>query len=616
MLLSKVTIAGYRSITGTLTLHLDPAVTVVLGPNDHGKTNILSAIEHLNPDSPFLNGNESDLSWDCDDSSSFPSIEFFFEIADDERDVIANDLKNGVGNPDAGDDDVSIEDDEDADVESTRSAANYAPGRDAVVVPKLIVAERKGLNGQLQYRDGSTGDLLPYSLHEYTPRVELIPPTSSVADSVTALEIRKEGNGFMRGIFRYAGIDPDRATELFNQNPKTLRRLEEATATLNSAIKSSWSQGKTLDFLLKHNSAGKAIELHIKDPSVANRYVSASRRSAGFTQFFTIKTILFDRERANAAKSYIWLFDEPGIYLHPAGQQDLLQVIESLGRTNQVAYVTHSLFMINKSFPTRHRLVQKGESGTELEGKPFVGRWARALAALGMSLSGTILFANHVLLVEGDSDPIYINVVLQKMIEARKLDADLNSFAAIATGQSADADALIRILLESQPQPNVAILVDGDSGGKRRLERLKPILSARTIPSKMLKDGNAIEDYLPNMPDLFIRAVALYCAKLKTDVGEVVRTEDLRPVLQESFQAIASETSAADWLRNNVPSIVGLSGPPSKVGVAREYAILLQELPIDEFRTGAKLPHLVTWIFENLRLDRLGADDSLIISPV
>ena len=44
MRLVKVEIEGYRSISNRLSLHLDPSVTVVLGANDHGKTNLLEAL--------------------------------------------------------------------------------------------------------------------------------------------------------------------------------------------------------------------------------------------------------------------------------------------------------------------------------------------------------------------------------------------------------------------------------------------------------------------------------------------------------------------------------------------------------------------------------------------
>lgn len=70
--------------------------------------------------------------------------------------------------------------------------------------------------------------------------------------------------------------------------------------------------------------------------------------------------------------------------------------------------------MINKTFPARHRLLMKSRDGTTLDGKPYVGRWQAVLGALGMTLTGTILFSNFVVLTEGDSDPIYLYAMLQR----------------------------------------------------------------------------------------------------------------------------------------------------------------------------------------------------------
>lgn len=48
MRLVRVSIEGYRSIKERLDVTLDPHVTVLLGANDHGKTNFLQALRHLN----------------------------------------------------------------------------------------------------------------------------------------------------------------------------------------------------------------------------------------------------------------------------------------------------------------------------------------------------------------------------------------------------------------------------------------------------------------------------------------------------------------------------------------------------------------------------------------
>src|SRR5687767_4136125 len=88
MRLARVEIEGYRSIKSALTVHIDRRITILLGANDHGKSNVLNALVHLNADARF---DESiDLNWDCQDKKdTLPRVLFEFELSDDERSEIA-----------------------------------------------------------------------------------------------------------------------------------------------------------------------------------------------------------------------------------------------------------------------------------------------------------------------------------------------------------------------------------------------------------------------------------------------------------------------------------------------------------------------------------------------
>src|SRR5579871_1669770 len=95
MRLWKLEISGYRSVSNTLTLIFDPNVTVLLGANDHGKTNILHAITHLNSDVKF--DADRDLNWDhvgLQDEYPFLRFEFTLDAVDREELLeIANELE-------------------------------------------------------------------------------------------------------------------------------------------------------------------------------------------------------------------------------------------------------------------------------------------------------------------------------------------------------------------------------------------------------------------------------------------------------------------------------------------------------------------------------------------
>jgi predicted ATP-dependent endonuclease of OLD family len=585
MQLNFVEMEGFRSVRGKLSLFVEANVTVILGPNDHGKTNLLAAISFLNDDNKFEA--ENDLNWDLEGQGErFPSLRFHFSLAEHERKELC-DVENEIRKSQA----------------EAKTAGAVATGSEAVPATENVLLEEpialKDVPETAQfYRQGVASTLnlegwqdfyddVITKLRSYLPRAEIIKPYDRISDTVTAAELTGDKNEFMRGIFYYAGLDPDNAADLFEQNDRTERTLQKASETLDESLKKSWSQGEALRFYLNHHSKMDAIQLKIDDPAVTLRRVRASQRSAGFTNYFAIKTILHARQKEHRAASYLLLFDEPGLYLHPSGQFDLLRALETLSKTDQVVYVTHSLFMINKSYPARHRLIYKGEEGTVIEGKPFVSRWGSVLSTLGLSLSGTILFANEILLTEGDSDPVYIQACFQRMIAEKKINAEINGFSALSTSNGKNADVMLRIFRESKPTPKIMMLFDGDQGGKEREAELKALSAEGGVPSHRLDEKLTIEDYLPGGDDLFAAAVGAYTSKLtKKDETSVNTSHQAREALKAWRGNANKHTSVSGW-PEEFGEQFGLKSAPSKVGIAREYVALMEDVPIGDLDKSA-----------------------------
>ena len=73
-------------------------------------------------------------------------------------------------------------------------------------------------------------------------------------------------------------------------------------------------------------------------------------------------------------QSEILLMDEPDAYLSNQGQQDLLKILERFARPedgsrcDQIVYVTHSPFLINRNTGERVRVLDKGvtDEGTRV----------------------------------------------------------------------------------------------------------------------------------------------------------------------------------------------------------------------------------------------------------
>ena len=609
MRLTRVEIEGYRSIGRKVDIHVERDVTVLLGANDHGKTNILSAIEHLNADKPFAL--DTDLNWDrVSQSDEFPCLTFHLQLDESDRSAIAalstppEPASSATPEASAGATAAPSQapavplapapegpnQPGDAAEGEPDSQANHTPLQ-VYEIPDGLIVKRKGIAGATQYVAGDVPpSLLEKFAEENLPRVEIIRPQEKIHDAVTMEDLEKESHEFMRGILYYAGIDPDEASGLFTQDDVSMKQLKEASVTLNDTLKADWIQGADLRYELSHESAAKQILLRIEDPAVDSRLVRASRRSSGFTHFFALKTVLYARQRDYRANAYIFLFDEPGIYLHPSGQHDLLRVLDAIGKHNQVIYSTHSLFMLNRTFPARHRLIVKNGGGTRIDGKPFVDRWGSTIEELGFSLAGTILFAQYVLLAEGDADPVFIYALFQKLVELGMASADLNAFSVISTGGSKNTDALIRILSEGSNAPSLLVIVDGDEGGSKRLKALKPFLEAHTVKSFQLQGGTTIEDHLPAAGGAYVNAVARYVACVVATLGKGGPTRDeieerLRKAAEsESYSGNKVTAGIADWAIEKAREIAGLQSKPSKLEIAREYVYSLTAATANSYK--------------------------------
>ena len=96
---------------------------------------------------------------------------------------------------------------------------------------------------------------------------------------------------------------------------------------------------------------------------------SFAERSNGLKYFLSYHVQLLAHQPPEGEKSEILLMDEPDAYLSNQGQQDLLRILERFARpedrsrNDQIVYVTHSPFLINRNAGERVRVLDKGVTG-------------------------------------------------------------------------------------------------------------------------------------------------------------------------------------------------------------------------------------------------------------
>jgi predicted ATP-dependent endonuclease of OLD family len=627
--LRRLIITSFLSIKETTEVPIDKKVTIFLGSNDHGKSNILRAIQHLNEDDPISSDEQN---WDA---TSEPKINYIFSLTDNEfaewhklTQKLERDAKEKEGKSEIPEgQETAQEAVQKAGMEAGATGAagsqtqesEEPKGRQLRIPPlsdgNLLIISRSGGNEELVVGDTPFVDL-PDEIADFiatrTPRVELFKGlVGNLQDSATAKQINTDEFEFMQGVFFRAEIDPRTSEKLFTQSDVTMRTLDDSNQSLNESLRKIWAQGTNLQFELRHK--GDSIELLVNDPAVKQRKVRMSKRSDGVTQFFRMSMILYARQKKRPANSYIYLFDDPGVYLHVQGQKDLMQVFEQLAEESQIVYATHSLFMLNQNFPERHLLIFKDEKGTKVDEKPYHANWRRATDALGVYWTSNILFSSKILLVEGDSDPIYIYELFRQMNQLRKTDYDVNMLGIMSFENYQNLRFQLQTLSMDSKDTKIAILLDGDTQGAGLKEKVTPICERLNIPIYSLVKDKSIEDYCP-FKTKFVESVQATLKIAFEAEGKAV-PPDLADRVARAWEEHTKEPKDATtgrWFKDLSTGLLG--DEASKVGLARIYAELCRQadLPTPDSTALKRAVSVCRQIGDALQLPPLRARQEII----
>ncbi len=480
MKLRKVIITGFLSVKKEIVLLVDDRISILIGANDHGKTNLLTAVQRLNDDSPF---GTDDRNWDLKEGDK-AEIQWAFAPSPE----TLTKLTEMSAAPES---------------EAERASVPVFP----INTSGEIIFSRDSVDNKV--RVVSLPVAVPVAreteLLALRPRVEFFTqPKTNLVDQVNRGTLETPDFEFMQGIFMLAGIWERRDT-IFTQTDTNTKLLDEASTLLTGVLNDKWNQGKNLKWKLTHTGTnGDHITIQIEDPSIEGRYTRPSLRSSGFRTYFLLSMITLARTQKNPNNAHIYLFDEPGTYLHPHAQLDLQRSFETLADRAQLLYTTHSLFLINKNYPDRNRVISKTKAGTLVDQKPFAKNWKAVRDSLGILLSNNFLIAEKTLLVEGPSDVIYLLDAIKRLKASGAVDIDLNDLSVVDAGTSENYVAMAKLMLSEGR--DVVALVDGDSGGKQIASVLSKVcekeLKEKHLTVEVLLDGKSTEDVFPNLADL------------------------------------------------------------------------------------------------------------------
>lgn len=519
MKLKKLVLTGYKSVKDKEILHLDDRVTILIGANDHGKSNLLAAITCLNDGTSI---GPDDRNWDLPENSTV-ELEWHFIPSADE---IATLKSLGAEEQIPAAAGVAATPTQDAQLPQTPQAQPSEPASpsqvpvnvELVYFPKgdEIVFRRESQTNKVQVVQTPVDVRLSHeaAVLALRPAVELFaPPSGNVIDQVNLQQLENAAQfEFMQGIFRLAGLWEHRKN-IFTQNPTTSKILDQASETLTRTLRDQWNQGKELKWKFKHaGTNGDHILIELEDPAISGSYTRPSRRSSGFRSYFLLSMIVYARTKNKAANSYIYLFDEPGTYLHPSAQLDLQRSFEVIADDAQIAYTTHSLFLVNKNHPGRNRVISKTKVGTKIDQRPYTRNWKAVRDSLGILLSNNFLIAEKTLLVEGPSDVIYILYAIKTLKSSDQIDVDLNDLSTVDAGDLQNYVAMAKLMVSEGRE--IVALVDGDGSGKKIAEQLGKVCAAEIKQKKLnihkLPKNKSSEDVFANMDALRVAAAKAF----------------------------------------------------------------------------------------------------------
>ncbi|MFE4542228.1 AAA family ATPase [Arthrobacter sp. NPDC056727] len=636
---------------------LDPEITAIVGANESGKSQLLTAIKAA------LTGDPIDRSDFCRYSELYsvktnelrlPEFGCTFDLdpAEDRAGISALEgatefsfyrpgaaepflLVNGEKTPLSADELARLE----------AALPSYHELRTDLAIPNSVsIAELAGQpHSQLHLRKTRSdilerlGSLVPLTAEAAGEVV--LPALAEGTDpaSVEAEVKRKAEFELARQLLiDAAGIDRQAFTEL-QEAIKSGRegQVEAIIGAMNSAIKENlnvqrwWSQDRDFELLVEAREHELAFTILDRTGS---KY-SFGERSQGL-RFFLSYFVQLTAHRLRNGKPDILLLDEPDAFLSSVGQQDLLRVLhdyalpEDDGQQSQVVYVTHSPFLIDKNAPHRIRVLDKGseDEGTRVVRDAANNRYEPLRSSIGTNLAETTFIGGKNLFVEGPGDQILlagISAHIAKRAQSTSGVLDLNEVTVVACG-GADSIPYMAYLARGRDviKPPCVALLDGDKSGllaenvlRRGEARRKRVLRDEYIirldtwaaQSGLEVDDRVgvleIEDLLPI--DIAHRAALNYLARF-----EDLQEQDTESFTPEDIRKNLLETGGRLW--DALEKAYAGAFPEEhieKAGLAREVILLLAVSPnvqgAEELR--GRFAALLSFLAE--RLDDASAEE-------
>ena len=313
----------------------------------------------------------------------------------------------------------------------------------------------------------------------------------------------------INAMFKHVGLDPEEITELGDEQTREARQqgyqpepeeiasdqerkekrailLSSASNNISNKFSEWWSQRR---HKIRYQADGDYFRIWVVDDLRPDVEIELESRSKGFQWFFSFY-LIFLVESDNEHKDAILLLDEPGLHLHPTAQQELIAFFEKLSATNQLAYTTHSPFLIDGEHLHRVRPVTEDDTGHSYitaETWPKDRETIFPLqAAAGYAMIRELFQHRKNVLVEGMSDFYYLHALSQQCARSGRPSLPDDIYIT-PCGGAKHVGHFASMFLGHKVRP--LVLLDGDEAGRARRDALiKELYAGHNSSIVMLDD--------------------------------------------------------------------------------------------------------------------------------
>lgn len=350
-------------------------------------------------------------------------------------------------------------------------------------------------------------------------------------------------------LLKVAGLDRSLFTELQTAVRTKNGYANSIVDTINSELSKAlnfphwWSQDS--QFQLFVSLFEYDLVFMIRDRT--GRSYAFDERSDGLKYFLSYFVQYLAHEFPEDIRSELLLMDEPDRFLSSSGQQDLLRIFSDFAdprdksrRPVQVLYVTHSPFLIDKNHSERIRVLEKGEhdEGTRVVSSVAQNHYEPLRSAFGSFVGETAFIGTCNLMLEGPSDQVLLAGISNWLgrrgtPEIERLN--LNEITLVPAGGVSEVPYLIYLARgRDTDQPAVIALLDGDKPGnqaratiRRGGARQKPLIADDLVLQLTDEELTSVQTENPHgrvaiedlIPmDIAVAATANYCSEFVPDI--------------------------------------------------------------------------------------------------